>query len=75
MLLVEGSSETGFFRQVSNNVFWSPYSQKYISYEGYLFFENTPNLIQIPKMEKNFEKKISVSAIIPYELIALNILY
>ena len=44
MLLVEESSEIGFFRKLSNNVFWSPYLRKYISYEGHIFFENILNL-------------------------------
>ena len=38
MLLVEGSSETVIFRYLFNNVFRSPNVQKYISYEGRLFF-------------------------------------
>ena len=44
MLLVEESSEIGFFRKLSNSVFWSPHLRKYISYEGHIFFENILNL-------------------------------
>ena len=40
MLHVEGSSETGLFRHLFNHVSRSPYVQKYISYDGDLFFEN-----------------------------------
>ena len=43
MLLVEGSSETGVFRHLSNHVFRSPYVQENIRYEGYLFFEYVQN--------------------------------
>ena len=44
MLLVEGSAETGFFRQVSNNIFWGAYFRKYIGYDGHPILENVPNL-------------------------------
>ena len=37
VLLVQGSSETGLFRHLSNHVFRSSYVQNYISYEGNFF--------------------------------------
>ena len=40
MLLAEGSSQTGFFRHLSNRVFRSAEVQKYITYEDHIFFEN-----------------------------------
>ena len=40
LLPVKGSSETGFFRHLSNHVFHTTSVRKYISYEGHLFFEN-----------------------------------
>ena len=39
MLLVEGSSETGLFRQLSRYVFRTAEVQKDISYEGHLFLK------------------------------------
>ena len=59
MLLVEGSSETQLFRDLSNNVFRNPYSRKYISYEGRLFFENVQNLMFISKIEKKIKESFS----------------
>ena len=56
MLLVEGSSETGLFRYLSNHVFRSPYLGESISYEGHLFFQNLQNLIYISKTEKKLKK-------------------
>ena len=52
MLLVEGCCETGPFRHLSQHLFRSPYFQKYITFEGHLFFRNVQNLIQICKMHK-----------------------
>ena len=54
MLFIKRSSESGSFRQLSNNVLWRLYFRKYISYEGDLFFENVPNLIYIWKMQRTF---------------------
>ena len=50
MLLVEGSSEAGLFRYLSNHVFRSPLCQKYISYEGRPF-------LKMFKIESRFPKK------------------
>ena len=45
MLLVEGFSETGLFRDLSNHVFGRTQFQKDIDYESHLFFfENVQNL-------------------------------
>ena len=43
MLLVEDSSETGLFRNSSNQVFRSLLVKEYIFYEGHLFLENVEN--------------------------------
>ena len=43
MLLFEGFSEKGLFRHLSNHDFEITYVEKYISYEGHLFFENVQN--------------------------------
>ena len=37
MLPVEGSSQTGLVRHLSNHIFRSPYFRKHINYEGDLF--------------------------------------
>ena len=39
MLLLEGSFETGLFRDFINHVFWRPKSREYISYEERVFFK------------------------------------
>ena len=44
LLPVEGSSETGFFRHLSNQLFPSPLFLKYIAYDGHLFYEKVQNL-------------------------------
>ena len=72
MLLVKDYSETGLFRHLSNHVFRSLQVQKYISYEGHLFF------LKIFKIESKFRKskkklkKIFVSDIIPFENVRIN---
>ena len=57
MLLVEGSSETELFRLWFNQVFRTTKVQKYITYEGHLFFENFQNEIEISKIPKKISKK------------------
>ena len=49
MLLIEGSSDERLFRHLCNHVFRSPENQKYISYEGHLFFW------KYSKLNLNFE--------------------
>ena len=39
MLTLEGFSETGLLRHLSNHVFRSPYIRKYISHERHLFLK------------------------------------
>ena len=77
MLLLEGSSEWGLFRDFFNHVFWSLQYGKYICYDGDLlwFFENAQNLIYISKMQKEIEEMLFVSEIIASELAVLNCLY
>ena len=60
MYLVGGSSKTGLFRHLSNCIFCCPYFPKYISYEGYLLFQNVQTLIYISITQKNIDKKFSV---------------
>ena len=60
MSLVEGCSQTGLFRHLSNDVFRSPWIKKHISYDCHLFFENVPNWMEIYKMsKKNWENIFS----------------
>ena len=78
MLLVEVSSETGFFIHLSNHIFRSPSVQKYISYEGHIFFENVQNWIYISKLQKKKkkkQKKFLLSEIIASQYVAINCLY
>ena len=56
MLLVDGSSETGLFRHLSNHVFRIPLVQKSIGYQGHLFSQNVQNWIEISKMRQKIGK-------------------
>ena len=56
MLLVEGSSETGPFRNLSNHIFRSPEVQKYISYEGHLCLKMFTIEYKFRQCKKNWEK-------------------
>ena len=49
MLLVEGSSETGLFRHLSNRISCSPYVQNYFNYERQIFLKRF-------KIESKFRK-------------------
>ena len=51
MLTIEGCSETGPFRHLSNHVFRSIYFRKYISYEAHLLFQNVQNFKYISDMK------------------------
>ena len=53
MLLFEGSLETTLFRHLSNHGFPSPSFQKYISYEGHLFFESVQKFKKWRKKLRN----------------------
>ena len=57
VLFVEGSSELRLFRHLSNNVFRSPYVQKYMSYEGHSFFWKCSKLnVNFENAKRNSEK-------------------
>ena len=45
MLTLEGISEKGQFKHLSNLVFRSPPFREYMSYEGHLFFLNLQKLM------------------------------
>ena len=75
MLFVEGHSEGGFFRHLSNHLFRTLQFREYTGYEGHLFFENAKNLIQVSEMRRKIEKKFFFSEIIVSELIPLNCVY
>ena len=55
MSLVEGSSERGLFRHLSNHIFRSPEGRKYISDEGHFFFKRFKIESKFLKCKKNFE--------------------
>ena len=57
MLLVEGASETGLLRHLSNDVSRIPYLQNYIGYEGHIFLKKTWKLnLDFENAEKSWEK-------------------
>ena len=59
---VEGSSKTRLFRHLSNDVFWSPWLRKYISYEGHPFFGKCVKIdIDLKNAKKNKKKKLRKS--------------
>ena len=61
MLLIEGSSEMGLFRHLSNQVLPSPYFRIYISYEGHLFFKIYKILNRFQKCSKKFTKSFWIA--------------
>ena len=56
ILLLEGSSERGLFRDLFNHVFRWPYFQKYISYEIDLFLKCSSFTIEFKILETNWGK-------------------
>ena len=72
MLLVEGSSETGLFRHLSNDVFGVRNFENTKAVRVISFFQNVQNLIWISRMPQKIEKNVFVSDIIPSELVSLN---
>ena len=64
MLLVEGSSQAGFFRHLSNHLFRSRQFWKYIRYEHDQIFKIVRNLMQILEIVRKIEKIFFVSEII-----------
>ena len=56
MVLVEGSSEMGLFRHLSNQVFQSLPDQKYISDEFHPFFKMFKIESKLAKGKKKFRK-------------------
>ena len=75
MLFVEMHSEGGFFRLLSNHLFWRRQFRKYIGYEGHLFFGNAQNLMYISEMSRKIQKIFCLSDIIISELVMLNCLF
>ena len=74
LLLVGGSSQTGLFRHLSNQVFKNPQVQKYMSAEGDLFFKMVKIESRFRKCKKNL-KKYFFSEIIASEDVAINSVY
>ena len=56
MLLFEGPSETGLFRQLSSHVFRTAEVQKYISDVGHLFLKMFKIEFKFRKRKKKFKK-------------------
>ena len=72
---VERSFQTGVFRYLSKDVFRGRQFQKYISYEGHIFFENVRNLKQIRKTKKKIKKNCFLFEINASELFAFTCPY
>ena len=69
MLLVEGSSKTGFFRHLSNHV------SEANNFGNFFFSKRSKFEINFKNPAKKGEKKFFVSQIIASELLSLNCLY
>ena len=52
---VDGSSQTGLFRHLSNHVFRGTLFRKFISYESYLFLKGSKFNIDLKNVHKNSE--------------------
>ena len=70
MLLVEGSSETGLFRHLSNHIFSVRNCGNTKAMRVILFFKTWKISGRFRKLQQNFEKNFSVSEIIPSELVS-----
>ena len=68
---VEGSSKTRLFRHLSNDVFWSPWLRKYISYEGHPFFGKCVKIDIDLKNAKKKQKKKNWERVFSSAVIAL----
>ena len=75
MLLVEGSSKTELFRNLSKHVFGVRNFGHTKPLTLIFFFQNVQNLRYISKMQQKIEKKFFVSQIIASELVSLNCHY
>ena len=75
MLLVEGFSETGLFRHLSDYVFGVRKFVNTKSMSVILFFKIFIINCGFQKCSKKIEQKVFVSAIIASELVSLNCLY
>ena len=71
MLLVEGSSKTELFRNLSKHVFGVRNFGHTKPLTLIFFFQNVQNLRYISKMQQKIEKKFFVSQIIASELVSL----
>ena len=75
MLLVEGSSETRFFRRLSNHVFKVHNFENTKSMRFVFFFQNVQNLSFISKMQQKIRKTFFISHKIAPELVSFNCPY
>ena len=71
-VLNKGSSKTGLFRHLSNDVLKSPRVQKYIRYEGHLFFKKFLKFSLSLENVKKKHKLFFVSEVIASENVAIN---
>ena len=74
MLTIKRCSLTRPFTHLSNQFFWSQKFRKYVTHEANLYAENVQNFMYSPEMQqkKKKSKKVFVSWIIAFELVALN---
>ena len=75
VLLVEESSKTGFFTDLSNHVLGVRNIGNTKTMRVNLFFRNIQNFIYISKMQQKNEKKFRASQITASELLSLNCPY
>ena len=75
MILVEGSSETGLFRHLSNHLFQESIISEIHRRSGSSFFWKCSKFNKSSEKQRKNEKKFFVSEILVSELVALNCLY
>ena len=61
ILPIEGSSEPGLFRHLSNHIFWTPSFPKYISYGDHLFWKCSKFDVDLKNAQKNSQKPFCFS--------------
>ena len=72
MMTLEGFSETWLLKHLSNHIFCSLYFRNCASCQGHLCIQNVQNLMQNSEKQQQNQKKIVVSQVIAFELVAVN---
>ena len=73
ILTLIGCTKTGLFRHLGNHVFRSLKLGKYLNHEPHPFFQNVQHLLETSEMQKEIAETFSISGILAFKVVALNI--